>query len=1007
MKILGRCNALMAAILLAGSVMAQTASTLHGVVTDPSGAIVPGATVTVTGKSVTRQAKSNDVGAYWIPNLPAGSYDLRVSAKGFAEYQTQAVQLSGGELAFDVSLVVAAEAASVTVSTDQNRVTTDPSQNVGAIVLKQEDLKMLSDDPDDLAADLQALAGPAAGPNGGQIFIDGFSGGKLPPKESIREVRINSNPFSAEYDRMGFGRIEIFTRPGTDRFRGQAFFNFGDRIFNTRNPFVTGPVPDYRQEMFGGNISGPINKKTSFFLDLNRRSIDENALSVGSRLDESFNVVPFNIATLTPIRRTEVGPRIDYAINPNNTLVARYSWGENRRENSGIGNFTLPSNATSNVSTDHRLQLTETAIIGARMINEARFQYIRENSETTGLSAGPTINVQSAFTGGSAPLSLNFANESRYEFADNVSLSRGAHQVKFGGRVRGVDQASQSTSNYNGTFTFAGGRVPLLDAALQPVVDASGQSVLTTLSSIDLYRQTQLLLASGLTPAQVRLLGYGPSQFSITGGTPLAGVRQWDLGLFVQDDWRVLPNLTVSVGLRYETQSNISDFTNFAPRIGIAWAPGAKKGQQPKTVIRTGFGMFYDRFSEDLTLSALRLNGITQQQFIVRNPDFYPNVPSVEALQSARLPQAIRQIDSSLMAPRISQAVFGFERQLPYRMTLSMNYVFSRGTHQLRSRNINAPLPESAARPYSTIPGDLYLYESSGGFRQQQLIANVTARISAKYMLFGFYTYGRAHGDTDGSGSFPANQYDLSTEWGRSSFDVRHRGFIGGNVTAPWKVQFSPFITMNSGGPFNITTGRDTNGDGLFTERPSFATGLTRASVVSTPWGVFDTNPLPGSTIIPRNYGMAPGSFTVNLRMSRSWGFGERKTAQSAGGFEGMGPGGPGGPGGGGMRGGGGGMRGGGGPGGPGMGGGMRGGFGGGGAGSSRFVLTLSVSARNLLNHVNLAAPVGDLSSRLFGQSTSIGGGGFGGPGGGGPGGGFGGGAAGNRRIEFSLRLSF
>ena len=370
------------------------------------------------------------------------------------------------------------------------------------------------------------------------------------------------------------------------------------------------------------------------------------------------------------------------------------------------------------------------------MINEVRFQFFGTRSSQTGLSAGPTISVAGAFTGGSSPLSLNYNNENHYEIHDNISMSRGAHQLKMGFRLRDVQQDTQSTSNYNGNFSFA---------------------------SIEVYRQTQMLLAQGLTGPQIRALGYGPLQFSLTGGQPVAGVGQWDVGLFFQDDWRLKPNLTLSLGARYETQNNISDRGNIAPRIGIAWAPGAKKGAQPKTVIRTGFGIFFDRFGEDYTLNALRQNGIIQQSFVIREPDFYPNVPTVSSLVAAKRTQAIREVDNDLMAPRISQAVVGFDRQLPYHLSLSMNYIYSRGTHQLRSRNINAPLPGtydasvigSGVRPYGTDAGDLYLYESSGTFRQQQLMANVRAQISPRISLMGFYVYGHAHGDTDGTAVFP------------------------------------------------------------------------------------------------------------------------------------------------------------------------------------------------------------------------------------------------------------
>ena len=200
----------------------------------------------------------------------------------------------------------------------------------------------LPDDPDDLAAALQALAGPSAGPNGGQIFVDGFTGGRLPPRASIREIRINSNPFSAEYDRLGFGRIEILTRPGTDRYRGQVSLNFNDDALNSRNPFSdTRPAIQTRQ--YGGNFGGPLLKgKASFFVDFDKRDIDDQSLVVGQTLDANNNIVDFNETVPVPNRRTSFSPRIDYQINANNTLVARYNYTKTTRI-TGAGGFSLPS----------------------------------------------------------------------------------------------------------------------------------------------------------------------------------------------------------------------------------------------------------------------------------------------------------------------------------------------------------------------------------------------------------------------------------------------------------------------------------------------------------------------------------------------------------------------------------------------------------------------------------------------------------------------------------------
>ncbi len=939
--------------------------TLKGLVTDPSAATVTNAAVTIRGANgFVRQARTDVQGTYTVPGLPPGQYDVRVEVKGFAPFEALGVNVPAGVVSLNAPLTVAMETQSVTVNTDTNSVTTDPSQNIGALVLKGADLEALSDDPDDLASDLQALAGPAAGPNGGQIYIDGFTGGQLPPKSAIREVRINSNPFSAEYDRLGFGRIEILTKPGSDKFRGQVFTNIGNKVFNSRNPFVTGTVPDYSQEFFGGNFSGPIGKKASFFVDADRRITNENALVVAQVLDPSFNIVPYNLAVVTPQHRTDVSPRVDYQLNSNNTLSARYRWSGSNSVG-GVGGFSLPTLETNGNSHSHTVQITETAVLGTHAVNETRFQFFANRSNQSGTSTEPTINVQSAFTSGGSPFAVNFSNENHYEVQNNTTLTKGTHQIRFGARVRSITVADRSTSGYNGSFTF---------------------------SSIDIYRQTELLLSQGLPFAQVRALGYGPSIFSLTSGTKLANVDQTDAGLFAQDDWRVLPNVTVSAGLRYEMQTNLNDHANVAPRLGIAWAPGARKNTQAKTVIRIGAGMFYDRFSESYTLNALRLNGIAQQQFVVRNPGFFDphHAPSVSDLTDAKATQAIRDISSQLLAPRIFQTAVGVERQLPWRISLSANWTRSRGWDQLRSRNINAPepgtYPDAVVRPYGIAAGDIYLYESSASFKQNQLMTNIQARISAKYSLFGYYVYGRAESNSDGAGSFPANTYDLSSEWGRAGFDVRQRVFMGGSIAAPLALTLNPFIILSTGGPFNISTGTDTNGDGLFTERPSFATDLSRPSVVTTPWGAFDTKPIAGQTIIPRNFGKGPGQVSINLRLSRSWGFGESKSSGSAAGGGDFG----------GPRGGGGGH-------GPGGGGFMTmGGRGGmfGGAGNTsgkRYVLTLGVQARNVLNHVNYAAPVGVLTSPFFGQSTSIAGG-FG-PGGGG--------AAGNRRLEVQLRFSF
>src|SRR5207248_2589520 len=255
----------------------QSMGTLRGTVADQLGGVIVGATVTVTDASgVARTATTDDQGRYAVSGLAPGRYTLRVTAPGFADYENAEVEAAAGHNeALNVSMNVAIEQETVTV-TAEPPVSTEPESNAGAVVLRGADLDALPDDPDDLTDALQALAGPSSGSDeGAQVFIDGFTGGRLPPKESIREIRINRNPFSAEYDRLGYGRVEIFTKPGTDKFRGQAFFNFNNEKLNSRSPFAPTRAP-YLSRRYGGNISGPISKKkASFFLDFERRDTDD------------------------------------------------------------------------------------------------------------------------------------------------------------------------------------------------------------------------------------------------------------------------------------------------------------------------------------------------------------------------------------------------------------------------------------------------------------------------------------------------------------------------------------------------------------------------------------------------------------------------------------------------------------------------------------------------------------------------------------------------------------
>lgn len=561
--------------------LAQTpAPSLRGTVTDPSGALVPNALVQAIGPGGQRRATTNETGQYVLDGLTPGKYTVRFIATGFTVQQRKDVEIRSA-LTLDAQLSIKVDAQVLNVEDEANRVTVDPGSNSSAVVLREKELAALSDDPDELSQQLQALAGPSAGPNGGQIFIDGFTGRSLPSKSSIREVRINSNPYSPEYDRPGFGRIEILTKPGSDKIRGQLFYQFNNQYLNSRSPLLQQSTrPHYQNQFFGANIGGPIKaNKASYGFDFERRNIDENAFIYATTLDSNLNPQTINQGVVTPQTRTNFGPRIDYQLNASNTLVGRYQFTRVGQENEGIGSYSLTSRAYSQRDTEQALQLTETAILGVKAVNETRFQYLRSNLARTGDNTVPSISVQGAFDGGGAQVGNSGSIDNRWEVSNTTTFTQGTHTLKWGARLRFSRLDDTSVNNFGGTYTFFGGPGPVLDANNQP----TGATM--QLTALDRYRRTLLFLNQGLTGAQIRALGGGASQLSLSAGTAMTEVGQVDAGLFVGDDWRVRPRLTVSYGLRYETQSNMSDWTNFAPRIGVAWAlDGGAGGRQSRTL---------------------------------------------------------------------------------------------------------------------------------------------------------------------------------------------------------------------------------------------------------------------------------------------------------------------------------------------------------------------------------------------------------------------------------------
>jgi hypothetical protein len=914
---------------------AQTAvGALHGQVLDPSGGAVTGASVVFTTPTGDTLAETtSQQGVFDRKGLAPGKYTIQVIAKGFAIYKNDDVEIAAGQIQqLNVKLEIEEQQEKVVVSDEAPTVDVSPANNAGAIVISGKELEALPDDPDELQSDLTALAGPSAGPNGGQFYIDGFTAGQLPPKSAIREIRINQNPFSAEYDKVGYGRIEIFTKPGTDKWHGQFSVNGNDSAFNSKNPFfhqetADSSYPGYYSMQYSGNIGGPLSKKASFFFTTDIRDINDLSI-VNAQIVEPtspFAVVPFSAAVPNPRKRYNIGPRVDYQLSKTNTLSVRYQYYRDEQDNAGIGGLSLQSTGYNVTSTEHTLQLSDTQTLGPNVVNETRFQYLRQVSNQNPLSTGLTLVVQGAFVGGGSNSGTILDTTNRYELQNYTSISHGNHFIKFGGRLRGVTDSNSSTAGFNGVYVFP---------------------------SIQAY---QSALATGAQTA---------SQFSLTAGStatvpgnPLANVGQVDVGLYVQDDWRVRPNITVSYGLRFESQNEISDHADWAPRLGFAWGIGGGGKSAPKTVLRAGFGIFYDRFNSSYVLEEDRLNGIRQAQFVFTNPQFFPLVTPTSTVDPTVYQQA-----SHLRSPYVMQTAVSLERQVTKIANVSVSYLNSRGWDQLFTNNINTPLPGTFDYPFytSVTPGarpiagfdNVYQFQSEGIYRENQLFVQANIRVGPKLSLFSRYTLTYADSDTSSATAFPSNPRNLMQDYGRASFAPRNLYSFVGTIGLPRNFRLSPLVIVSSGTPYNITLSQDLIGTAQFNQRPTLANGAVGPTIVTVPGiGSFNTVPAENATPIPVNFLTSPSRFTVNLRLSKTIGFGKESSGPT-GGAQGGGPGGGG-------RGGGGGGGGRGGAGGPFSGG--AGGFGGGGT-NRRYNVTFSVNARNIFNHTNVLTPSGVLN---------------------------------------------
>ena len=941
---------------------------IRGHVADPTGALIPGARITIVNAAGVTAAlvTADSSGAYQAAGLPAGSYSVKAVADGFSPAGSQAFQLLAGQSKrVDIAMAILAEQQSVTVTDEDNHsVSVEAENNASSMVIKDKDLDALSDDPDELSNELSALAGPAAGPNGGEIYVGGFSGGQLPPKSAIREIRVNQNPYSAEFDHLGYGRIEILTKPGTDQLHGRFFMQGNDDNFNTGNPFTSAIAP-YHSVQYNGNVSGSIGKTASYFFNVEQRN-NQNASvykayqpaqdASGTYYipkDANGNAIATSGSLFNPSTHTEISPRIDVQMGPKHTVTARYEF-ERFTQSGSISGQQLPNQSTSSSSIEHTLQVSDSWVINDHFVNETRVQYRRSTSDSSPVSTAPSLSVAGSFSDGGSSGQTSRSHGDSIELWNITTTGAGRHALKFGTRFRWNRDASWSNSNYNGSFSF---------------------------SSLTNYVTMMNDLKAGKSWAAIAADGGLPIKLTYTVGPNALTDSSWDMALFLQDDIKVNQFLTLSGGLRWETQDFVSDKSDFGPRVAFAYAlDGHKKGTQSKTVLRGGYGFFYDRFDLGSIMNIHRNNGDSgsQTQYAITNPTCFSSSSLTQIALSqcgtaSSQAKTLVQITPHYKTPYTGQVSLSIERQLTKTTSLSITGLRSYGVHQMVTRNANAYMSGTFLYGSTTLTGTrpdptkgiVQEYDSQGIYKQNQLIANLNARISPKLSFSGFYNLSNAHSIT----GTVSNSWDLKQDYRRSSWRPRNMVFLMGNYAAPWGIMLNPFLIAQSGRPYNFISPYDLTGDNFFNNRPSVATTATCSTgsttrYVQTKYGCFDMKPDATEAIVSSNLGNGPSALAFNLRVSRSIGVGPK--LQGEGGAQGNA--GPGGGHGGGM-----GMRGMMGPmGGPGGG---RGGMMSGTSTGRKYSLTFSAQALNLFNNISYGQPVGTVNSSSFGKSTGLAGG--------------------------------
>ncbi len=744
---------------------------VSGVLLDPTSTPVPGVVVTLKQGDTAFTAATSATGQFQFPPVPPGQYDLVAAHPGFDPVR-RSIRVGTRPLAnLEIRLRLASRKEELNVAERDRQVSVFADRNADTISVEStmlESLPML--DMNYLNAMARFLNPGTPGDAGVSLIVDGMEARNVGVTASaIQEIRINNNPYTVEYPRWSRRRIEVITKSSADRYHGTLNFLFRDYRMNARDALAL-RRPQEQRRIFEGSLFGPVggSKNTAFLFSGAREEEDLVSVVFAQGPQGSINQnVP------APQVNSVASLRIIHQLNEKQAMFWHINFQDRWQNNVGAGGTTLEEAATQVRFREDEFIYNHRAVITKNLLSQFRILLGRFHAPAVSNRNAPRVAITDAFTGGGAQ-----ADRLVTEFHTSISWlltqTIGRHTLKYGFNVPDWSRRGmRDETNRIGALSYA------------------------SLADFAAARPFAAILQRG---------------------DPRVIFTEKNLGGFFQTEWQMRRNLSLAAGFRYDWQNYFGDRNNIAPRLAIAYAPDKAR----KWVIRTGAGFFYERSGPGPVWEILRFNGVRLRRYVLNGSEIPPSLP---AFTGAGIPTSVHQLQPAVQLPGVLQFSAALERQLTKKSLLSIAYIGTAGVQQLRSRDANAPqAPGFRIRPNAGL-NMLRQIESAGRLEGNALEINLRGDIAPRVTGMVQYVYGKTMTDTGGVNWFPADSVRPQGEWGRADTDRRHQfNFLGVATLHRW-FNFGISASLLTGPPFNITTGRDENGDGMPADRPL---GITR-----------------------------------------------------------------------------------------------------------------------------------------------------------------------------------